>query len=103
MTFANTRQNQKQKPKRAAKDQTKIPGTYDEPVPAVQQAAELYADTLHQRQALQTTEADLRADLVEQMQTHGVEECAIDGYVVKLNHRGDNIKVEKIKGDGGEG
>jgi len=98
MGFEKTRQNQKQEPKKKRPPkQQQIEGTFDPPNPAVLQAAELYAETLHARQELQVTEATQRADLVAQMQEHSVEECAIDGYVVKLNHRGDTIKVEKIK------
>jgi len=78
--------------------QQRIAGTYDPPVPAVQEKAEEYAGLLRNRMETQRAEDISRLELIDVMKKHNVEACEIDGYDVKLVHtEGDKIKVAKKK------
>lgn len=78
--------------------QTRIEGTYDPPVPEVQEAAEEYVDLLYGRMRTQEMENAARDRLVELMKEYDVKEVELDGYEIKRQHiEQDKVKVKKVK------
>lgn len=75
--------------------QQRMPGTYDEPVKAVQEKAEEYAGLLRDRMQTQERENVCRAELIAVMKEHDRTSCELDGDIVTLEHvEQDKIKVK---------
>jgi hypothetical protein len=78
--------------------QQRIPGTYDPPNPAVQEAAQEYVDLLTTRMVTQKREDVARATLLDRMHEHDVQECEVDGYMVKITSTSkEKITIKKIE------
>ena len=78
--------------------QTRIEGTYDPPVPEVQEAAEEYVDLLYGRMKTQELENQAKEKLIEVMKEYDVEEIELDGYEVRRKHiEQDKVHVKKVK------
>ena len=80
--------------------QTRIAGTFDPPVEAVQTKAAEYSEALHSRMAMQTRENGLREDLIDLMKEHDCETVYLDGETVTREHiEKDRIKVKAVRLD----
>jgi len=78
--------------------QQRIPGTFDPPDPAVQEAAQEYVELLTSRMAIEQKERVARATLLERMHEHDVQECELDGYIVKIiSTNKEKITVKKTE------
>ena len=81
--------------KDATETQQRMPGTYDEPIPELQEKAAEYDLTLRRRMTTQTVENRLREELIQLMKDHGRDSCELDGAIVTLEHtEKDKIKVK---------
>jgi hypothetical protein len=91
-----------QKPPRPKRDrQKRLPGTTDPANEKVNAKAQEYVDYLSERMKMQKAEGVTRAELIELLNTHGIELVRLDGHEVKLVHKeaSDKIKVKTLKED----
>ncbi len=78
--------------------QQMIPGTYDPPNPAVQEAAQEYVELLTTRMKTQERENVARATLIERMHEHDVHECHVEGYKVTIKCESkEKIVIKKME------
>jgi hypothetical protein len=77
--------------------QQRIPGTYDPPNPAVQEAAQEYVELLTTRMKTQEAENVARTNLLAVMHDHSISECEVEGYKVTLRSENkEKIVIKKI-------
>lgn len=75
-----------------------IPGTFDPPNPAVQEAAQEYVELLTTRMKTQERENVARATLIERMHEHDVSECHVEGYKVTIKCESkEKIVIKKME------
>ena len=78
--------------------QQRIPGTIDVANGPVRKKAEQYVELLYGRMEQQEQENVARAELIELMQQHDVQEFELDGYEIKLKHtEKDKLTVKKTE------
>ena len=78
--------------------QTRIPGTFDNPTPAVNDLARLYVQALYEWQRLQKEADEKRSALLEQMEADNIGAFVLDDlYEIELKlTETKKVKVKKL-------